>query len=107
MLIEKSYKQYAYTSRYNSVPYYYDTDQEKYVYGISSYLDDSTPYMMHTVEQGDTLDNLALKYYSNPTLYWVICSYNRITNPYTELVAGQKLKIPSLSTIRFDTTGRT
>lgn len=106
ILTNKSYKDYSYTSRYVSVPYYYHTKDNKYIYGITSYLDDTTPYTAHIVQRGDTFDTLALRYYNNPTLYWVICSFNHIANPYKNLKEGETVKIPSLSTIRFDKSGR-
>ena len=106
ILTDKSYKDYKYTSRYNSFPYYYNTKDDKYMYGLTAYLDNTTIYSIHTVVQGDTLDNLALYYYNNPTYYWVICSFNHITNPYMKLKEGQKLKIPTLSMIKYDLRGR-
>ena len=105
-LINKSYKDYSYTSRYVQTPYYYHRQDDKYVMGITHYLDDSTVYKLHTVKQGDTFDTLALYYYNNPTLYWIICSFNRITNPYQKLTVGQHLKIPSISNLKFDVNGR-
>lgn len=106
ILKNKSYKEYNYTSRYSPFPYYYHKQDNKYVYGVTAYLDDSTLYSIHTVEQGDTLDNLALYYYNNPTLFWIICSFNRIRNPYVQLTPGQQLKIPSIANIKFDLEGR-
>lgn len=106
VLTSKSYKDYSYVSRYSGFPYYYHKKDDKYVYGISAYLDDSTVYTLHTVQRGDTLDRLSLEYYGNPTLYWIICSYNHIQNPYKSLVPGTSLKIPSISNIQFDKHGR-
>ena len=103
---EKSYKEYNYTSRYSSFPYYYHKNDEKYFYGLTAYLDNTTVYTLHTIQQGDTLDRLAMQYYGNPTLYWVICSYNHIRNPYKDLVKGKTIKIPSLSNIQYDKRGR-
>lgn len=105
-LINKSYKDYDYTSRYSPFPYYYHVKDNKYVYGVTAYLDNTTVYSIHIVKQGDTIDNLAMHYYNNPTLYWVICSFNRIRNPYTKLSVGQQLKIPSIANIKFDVLGR-
>mgnify|MGYP003314686731 CR=1 FL=1 len=59
----KTYKDYSYVSRYSVFPYYYHVEDNKYVYGLTAYLNDKTTYTLHTVEQGDNLDNLALKYY--------------------------------------------
>lgn len=100
------YKEYSYVSRYSSFPYYYHPEDHKYIYGLTAYLNDTTAYTIHTVQRGDTLDRLALEYYGNPTLYWIICSYNHIQNPYRDLKIGTTLKIPSISNIEYDKAGR-
>ena len=106
VLKNKSYKDYSYVSRYSNTPFYYHSYDNKYVSGVASNLDTSTPYRMHTVKNGDTFDSLALEYYNNPTLYWIICAFNNIANPYQELEIGSKIKIPSYSTLSFDSNGR-
>lgn len=106
VLKNKTYKDYDYVSRYSPFPYYFNNQDNKYVYGLTAYLKNSTIYTLHNIKQGDTLDSLALEYYNNPTLYWVICSYNRIQNPYKKLVIGESIKIPSLSNIEYDKVGR-
>lgn len=102
VLKNKSYTDSDQLSRYTPFPYYYHTKDNKYVRGITSYLKDTTVYSLYEVQQGDTFDSIALEYYNNPTLYWIICSFNHIQDPFTELQIGQKLKIPALSNIEFD-----
>ena len=106
ILTEKLFKEYSYVSRYSSFPCYYNKRDDRYVNGLTAYLTDKTPYRLHTIERGDTLDNLALHYYNNPTLYWIICSFNHITNPYIKLKEGDQIKIPNISNIEFDVEGR-
>lgn len=89
-------------SRYAPFPYYYHTKDDKYVGGVTSYLKNTTVYTSYEVQRGDTFDSIALEFYNNPTLYWIICSFNRIQDPFTELEEGQVLKIPSISNIEFD-----
>ena len=89
-------------SRYTPFPFYYHRIDDKYVGGTTAYLKNTTVYSLHTVSRGETFDTLALDYYNNPTLYWVICSFNRIQDPFRELQEGEKIKIPSLSSIEFD-----
>lgn len=101
-LENKSYKETTLLSRYNNIPYYYHRLDDKYISGTTYYLKDTTLYTLHVIKQGDTFDTLALRYYKNPTLYWVICSYNHIQDPFEPLVAGQTIKIPTLSNIEFD-----
>lgn len=105
VLKNKSYKDYSYVSRYISIPYYYNTEDDKYIYGTAQQLNDSTAYALHEVKRGDTLDSLALKYYNNPTLFWIIADFNKIQDPFATLTVGEKLKIPSISSISFVNDG--
>lgn len=101
ILKNKSFKNYNKLSRYSSIPYYYHTLDNKYIYGKARNLRDDTLYTLYTIQPGDTLDTLALEYYNNPTLYWIISDFNRINDPYKKLIPGQQLKIPSISNIEF------
>lgn len=102
VLTDKSYKEYVNLSRYSLFPYYYHKLDDKYVYGKTAYLKDTTVYSTYVVQKNDTFDTIALEFYNNPSLYWVICSFNHIQDPFTTLKEGQTLKIPSISTIEFD-----
>ena len=101
-LTDKGYRSYDHISRYSPFPYYFHTEDNRYVYGTTAQLNDSMGYALHTVAKGDTFDSLALDYYNSPTLYWVICDFNRIQDPYKKLEVGTKIKIPVLSQISFD-----
>ena len=101
VLTDKTYKTYTRLSRYNNFPYYYHIIDNKYIYGTTSNLKNNTPYVIHVVKQNDTFDSLALKYYNNPTYFWIIADYNRYNDPYEKLQPGMKLKIPSFSDIVF------
>lgn len=106
ILSKKEYKDYNRVSRYSIFPYYYNRIDEKYIYGLTAQLNNTnTTYVNHVVEQGDTLDTLALYYYNNPTYYWVIADFNRILDPYTELQVGQTLRIPTFNNIEYDLGG--
>lgn len=101
-LSKKSYRTYDFISRYTSFPYYYNKHDDKYIYGTTAQLQDDIGYIEHIIGRLDTFDSLALKYYNNPTLYWVICDFNKIQDPYTRLPIGAKVRIPSLSNISFN-----
>ena len=103
ILKNKTYKDYTRLSRYNQFPYYYHTLDDKYIYGTVAWLKDSTLYTSHIIKQAETLDSLALKYYNNPTYYWIIASFNHIADPFIKLVPGKIIKIPSISNIEFET----
>ena len=100
VLKDKSSKTYLYTSRYATLPYYYNTLDKKYMYGISKNLNTNTDYVLHNLVDSDSLDSLALKYYGRPDLFWVIADFNNLNDPYIRLVDKMSsIKIPSLSGI--------
>lgn len=103
VLTEKTFQQYDYTCRYTGVPYYYNKEDGKYVYGISANMVKGLPWVAHKVKQEDTLDSLALNYYNNPTLWWVISFFNDIQDPFQQLSEKFDIvKIPTLTSIEFD-----
>ena len=100
VLKDKSSRTYFYTSRYATLPYYYNTLDKKYIYGISKNLNTNTDYVLHNLVDSDSLDSLALKYYGRPDLFWVIADFNNLNDPYIRLVDKMSsIKIPSLSGI--------
>lgn len=103
VLTKKSKKYYDYTSRYAILPYYYHTIDRKYIYGIARNISSETEYILHNIEDIDTLDSLALKYYGRPDLFWVIGQYNKINDPYIKLSDKYNfIYIPTLNSIRYD-----
>lgn len=102
VLINKQYKSYDRVSRYSVFPYYLNRLDEKYISGITAQLRNTTKYVAHKVVDGDTLDTLALYYYNNPTYYWIIADFNRISDPYARLVTGSTIKIPTFSSIEYE-----
>ena len=101
-LTNKTYKSYDYISRYSSFPYYYNKKDSKYIQGITSWLKESTTYVLHKVKENDTLDSIALDNYSNSTFFWVIADYNKIRDPFKKLEIGTVLKIPTLGDVSFN-----
>lgn len=102
-LTNKQFATYDYTSRYVGVPYYFNTEDNREIYGLGKNLIKTTAWVAHKLTQTDTLDYLALKYYNNPTLWWVIAYFNDIQDPLADLQDRfSVLKIPSISGIQFD-----
>ena len=102
-LKNKQYNNFDYISRYTGVPYYYDTLQDKQVFGIGSNLKKDTAYVSHKVTKEDTLDSLALEYYNNPTFWWAIAYFNDIQDAFIQLSDYYSiLKIPTITSIDFD-----
>lgn len=103
ILTNKSYKQYTYTSRYSSFPYYYNTEDNKYIYGLTKHLGKDVTYVVHTIQDYDTLDLLANGYYGRPDLYWIIADFNNIKDPLINLQDNfETLKIPTLNSIYYE-----
>ena len=103
ILKDRSVKTSKYFSRYNGVPMYYNTLDKKYQLGLKSWLKQDFDYTKYTVQKGDTYDYIALKFYNNPTYYWIICDANKIIDPMIEPKKGDVLIIPSLgSNLQFE-----
>ena len=101
-LTNKRYNSFDYTCRYTPVPYFYDQDTQLDVYGIGTQMSFETAFVSHAVKPEDTLDSLALKYYNNPTYWWLIAYFNRISDPFIKLSPKFSIiKIPSMSSIVF------
>lgn len=106
VLKDKSQKRYSNISRYTPFSYYYHTVDDKYIYGTTSHLNRDIVFLAHKVEESDTLESLALKYYGRPDYYWIIADFNGIVDPYKNLYnkfgkKGKSLRIPTLSDITF------
>jgi hypothetical protein len=101
-LTNKTYKSYDYTCRYTSVPYFYSTVDDKYIYGIGTQLNKDITYVAHKLKDTDTLDSLALEYYNNPTFYWIIAYFNDIEDVFEPLLdILDIIKIPTITSISF------
>ena len=101
VLSNKNYRSYDYISRYQQFPYFFHKEDNKYVYGTTAQLDDTLGYSLHIVKPNDTIDSIALEYYNNPTLYWIICDFNRIQDPFIKLKVGDSIKVPIISSLQF------
>ena len=101
-LTNKRFENYNYTSRYTSVPYFYDTKNDRDIYGIGYNMIKTDNWVAHKVTLTDTLDSLALKYYNNPTYWWIIAYFNDIQDSFIKLSDHMSIiKIPSISGISF------
>lgn len=102
ILKDKQYKSYPSLSRYTPFPFYYNQLDNKYMYGLTSQLSNTSKYIVHNVEPYDTPDSLSLAYYGRPDYFWIILDFNKIQNPYIELYKNyDKILIPSISEITF------
>lgn len=101
VLKDKQYKDYNRLSRYSNFPIYYNTLNDKYCSSTVSYLSDETEYILYNVELNDTYDSISLKNYNNPTYFWIICNFNRITDPFEKPKPGTTLRVPIISNIEF------
>ena len=86
-------------SRYNGFTYYYNELDDKYQLETRKWLkelEDESRVTVYKVKKDDTYDSIALEFYNNPTMYWIICDYNRIIDPLKPLKEGDILYIPSM-----------
>ena len=101
VLVDKQYKNYSYFSRYSSFPFYYNVNDGKYTYGITSQLSKDVTYVIYKAKKFDTWDSIALFYYNSPTYYWVLTDFNDVQDPFTQIQEGQEIKVPTLNSIVF------
>lgn len=102
ILKDKTQKRYTYISRYTPFYYYYNTEDDKYIYGLTSHLNTNIPYALHAVKEYDTLESLSNYYYGRPDYFWIIADFNQIQDSFINLKENFKtLKIPSISDISF------
>lgn len=101
VLKDKKYKSYNYLSRYSAFPTYYDTIDGKYMYGTTAQLEKTDTFVLYTIKNGDSFDSISLDFYNTPLYWWAICDFNSIQNPLQELEAGTKIRIPTISNIRY------
>ena len=102
VLKNQRYLDYEKVSRYSQFPYYYNTLDDKYICGTTSYLNTSSPAVLYIVKEGDTYDSISLEAYGNPTYYWIICSYNHIQNCFDDPQPETRLYLPVISDIYFE-----
>lgn len=102
VLTNKRYIQFDYTSRKIGVPVYYNSNDDREMYGIGANMLKDCPWSAHKVSGSDSLHSLALKYYNNPTLWWAIAYMNDIFDPFVHLQTKYSvIKIPTITSIRF------
>lgn len=51
--------------------------------------------IQHTVKDGETLQNIAFRYYRDSGKWYIIAEANGILNPFKELESGTLIRIPS------------
>ena len=103
VLKDKSYKTYLALSRYAPIPYYYNTVDKKFIYGLTKHVNQNISYSLHKVQESDSLDSLALYYYGRPDYYWVIADFNRIKDPFIRLKDKyEEIMIPNLTNVSFE-----
>lgn len=52
-------------------------------------------FQYYKIVEGDTWTNISYKFYRNIKLWWLICRFNNIKNPFTQLVINKVIKIPN------------
>ena len=50
-------------------------------------------YDEYSIMETDRWDTISQKFYQTPHLWWLICNYNKIKDPFADLVAGNTIKI--------------
>lgn len=56
----------------------------------------------YSVQSGDRWDVISSRLLGDPRNWWIIGDFSQVLDPFTELVVGKKLIIPSRNTVLFD-----
>ena len=103
VLKDKQVRTYPSLSRYSTIPFYWNSVDLKYIYGITKQLGDNTDYVIHNVKPNDTLDSIVLFYYGRPDYFWIVADFNKIQDAFIDLYSKFKtIKVPSISYIYFE-----
>ena len=54
---------------------------------------DRNNYNNYKIVEGDSWTGISYKFYDTIKLWWLICKFNDIKNPFEELVPGKVIKI--------------
>ena len=57
-------------------------------------------YSNYEVKPKDTWTNLSYKFFNTYKLWWLLCKFNNIEDPFTELKQGMIIKIPEKEVVR-------
>lgn len=57
-------------------------------------------YSNYQVKPKDTWTNLSFKFFNTYKLWWLLCKFNNIEDPFKQLQQGQIIKIPSNEVMR-------
>lgn len=52
-------------------------------------------YYQYQLKQTDTWTGISFRYYKTYKLWWLICKFNDIKNPFLQIIPGKIIKIPS------------
>lgn len=65
-------------------------------------IDDITPnnYSNYIISSVDSWTAISYKFYKTIKLWWLICKFNDIKNPFTELIPGKYIKIPDENLVK-------
>lgn len=52
-------------------------------------------YKSYTVKEFDNWPNLSYKFYNTIKLWWILCKFNQVVDPFQDLIVGSVIKIPN------------
>ena len=55
----------------------------------------SSDVELYVIVENDSWSNISYKFYKTYKLWWLICKFNGVKNPFYELTPGKVIKIPT------------
>ncbi len=56
---------------------------------------DSSLFSSYMIQENDSWTNISYKFFHTVELWWLICKFNEVKNPFKELTPGTIIRIPS------------
>jgi len=90
------------TSRMLSTPLLADGGSEYFDVWEPIVFPESDNDVIHTVieTQVGRLDLIAVMYYNDPNLWWVIAHANKVEDIFEELIPGMRIRIPAFDSVK-------
>lgn len=57
-------------------------------------------FTIYEVKPKDTWTNLSFKFFNTYKLWWLLCKFNNVEDPFSELKQGDFIKVPTQQVVR-------
>lgn len=97
--VENEFRDLPSTSILRAFPVFADEDKIKFTNALRTYViadavkTNSFLFQWYTVEEDEFIDDISVKFYGTPSLWWLVADVNELVNPFEALEDGMSIKI--------------